>query len=139
VSDANSSRPGGGTLKRLRRRLDFVRAAKGVRAHAESLILQAAARQDATGPRLGFTITRKLGGAVIRNRIRRRLKAAAAKAQPIEWEGDTDYVVVARLEALRRSLPALIDDLQAALRRVRRERMKRRDAEARRPDRTDKD
>ncbi len=64
--------------ERLKRRADFLRvAAKGRKAPVHGLVLQALARDDAGPARVGFTVTRKIGNAVVRNRARRRLKEAA--------------------------------------------------------------
>ena len=115
-----------GPPRRLKKRADFLRAGKGVRAHATGLTLLAADSSAAAPPRLGFTTTKKLGGAVVRNRIRRRLRAAAASLPPVEWEAGHDYVALARAEALRRAFPALVGDLAGALKRIQKERAKRR-------------
>jgi ribonuclease P protein component len=116
--------PAGARFGRLRRRPDFQRVARGRRAAVEAFTLQAIRRQEQengpTGPRVGFTVTRKVGGAVERNRIRRRLREALRAAGPLEAEGDHDYVLVARREALARSFAALIEDLRRAFRAVRR-------------------
>ena len=80
VTDAGRTDATAPAWTRLRRRADFQRAARGKRAQAESFALQSRLRAEAeggeAGPRVGFTVTRKIGGAVERNRIRRRLKAA---------------------------------------------------------------
>jgi ribonuclease P protein component len=103
---------------RLRRRADFQRAARGRRANAESFALQSRARAEAeaveAGPRVGFTVTRKIGGAVERNRIRRRLKAALAAASAIAPNPHSDYVLVARRPALTRRFAALVADVERA-------------------------
>lgn len=70
---------------------------------------------DAGGPRFGFTITKKIGNAVVRNRIRRRLKAAFASTAAQEARQGCDYVIVARLAALERPYPQLLDDVARAL------------------------
>ena len=104
-------------LTRLRRRADFQRASRGRRAHSEAFVLQASPRvesDDAKGPRLGFTASKKVGGAVARNRIRRRLKEAARVASSLETLSDHDYVIVARREALSRSFDRLKADVQRA-------------------------
>ena len=103
---------------RLRRRADFQRAQRGRRAQTECFALQARARGEtevgAAGPRVGFTVTRKIGGAVERNRIRRRLKAALAAANAIAPAPDCDYVLVARRPALTRRFVALVTELERA-------------------------
>ena len=104
-------------ISRLKRRPDFQRAARGRRARMEAFALQANRRAgtegapDGVGPRLGFTVTKKLGGAVLRNRIRRRLKEAARLARDLETRSDHDYVVMAEREALRRRFDLLQGDL----------------------------
>ena len=113
-----------GPPQRLKKRADFQRAAKGLRASASSLTVQAApGAGDAV--RVGFTTTKKLGCAVIRNRVRRKLRAAAAAIPAIAWEAGNDYVVIARAEALRRPFADLLGDVAGALRRVAKERRRR--------------
>ena len=66
------------------------------------------------GPRFGFTVTKKLGGAVIRNRIRRRLKSAISEIMTEGARDGFDYVVVARLAALERPYHDLLADIRRA-------------------------
>ncbi len=87
----------------------------------EAFTLQAAKRPPDDGlatPRIGFTVTRKVGNAVVRNRIRRRLRAAIQVAEPLEAKADCDYVLMARREALTRPFADLVDDLRRAFRAV---------------------
>ena len=123
--------PAAARFGRLRRRPDFRRVARGRRAAVEAFTLQAIQREEqedgATGPRVGFTVTRKVGGAVERNRTRRRLKEALRAAGPLEAEGDYDYVLIARREALSCRFASLVDDLRRAFRAVRRRERKRLD------------
>ena len=70
------------------------------------------------GPRFGFTVTKKLGGAVVRNRIRRRLKAAIAALAPKEARDGFDYVLVARPAALDRDFTEMVADLTRAFKGV---------------------
>ncbi|WP_158817124.1 ribonuclease P protein component [Methylocapsa sp. S129] len=101
-------------ISRLKRRADFQRAARGRRARMEAFALQAnrrAAAPDGLGPRVGFTVTKKLGDAVLRNRIRRRLKEAVRLARDLETRPDHDYVVMAQKEALARPFALLQSDL----------------------------
>ena len=65
--------------------------------------------------RLGLTVTKKLGGAVVRNRIRRRLRAAARAVFPLHGAQGTDYVLVARKAAYDRNYGDLLDDMKRAL------------------------
>jgi ribonuclease P protein component len=126
-------------ISRLKRRADFQRAARGRRARMEAFALQAngrAATTDGAGPRVGFTVTKKLGGAAVRNRIRRRLKEALRLASNLEARPDHDYVVMAQREALQRRFDLLQSDLVRAFSLVHSSAA--RSAPARRPNDRDK-
>ncbi len=104
-------------ISRLKRRADFLRAARGRRARMDAFALQAnrrAASPDGLGARVGFTVTKKLGGAVVRNRIRRRLKEALRLSPNLETRPDHDYVLMAQREALGRRFDLLLADLRRA-------------------------
>jgi ribonuclease P protein component len=104
-------------LNRLKKRADFLRAQKGVRQvrPAVTLELWPSADPGQSGLRVGFTATRKLGGAVDRNRAKRRLRAAAQALLPLYGQAGHDYVLVARAATLTRDYADLLDDLKAAL------------------------
>ena len=108
----------------LKVRTDFLRVAASRRkAVTPGLILQAAARPpglDGRGVRVGFTASRKVGNAVVRNRAKRRLRAAAARILSDEGRPGTDYVLIARGTTAERPFAALLGDLETALRRVER-------------------
>ena len=120
----------GGRLATLKIRADFLRvAATRRKAVTPGLILQAAERPaDAGGRalRIGFTASRKVGGAVVRNRAKRRLRAAAAQILPVAGRPATDYVLIARAATAARPFAALLDDLRTALRRVEADAVRRR-------------
>ena len=121
----NDREPGGagGPLGRLTRRAEFQRVSRGRRVPAESFTLQSRRREESdavSGARIGLTVTKGVGGAVERNRVRRRLKEALRAAAPLETEGDHDYVLMARREALGRRFAALVDDVRDAFRAARR-------------------
>ncbi len=102
--------------ERLLVRADFLAAAKGRRRHGTALVLQSIARRDASFPaRVGFTVTKKVGNAVVRNRIRRRLRAAVAITGGLPFRAGHDYVLVARLAALTLPFPDLLNDLASTL------------------------
>ena len=88
------------------------------------LVLQAAPQPsgvaEETPLRVGFTASRKVGNAVIRNRAKRRLREAAALVLPLAGRKGTDYVLIARAGTAQRPFAALVADLEAALRRVER-------------------
>lgn len=107
----------------LRQRAQFLNAAKGARFHAASFSLQAIARKtdedgDVGPARFGFTVTKKAGGSVERNRMRRRLREALRRAAPLEAKSGFDYVIVARREALGAGFDRLVSDLARALRLI---------------------
>ena len=109
-----------GRLPRLTRRGEFLRVAgRGRKAARPGLVLQALPQTGPGAPlRLGFTATRKIGNAVIRNRAKRRLRAAAqallAEAPPAGW----DLVLVARDATAARPWAQLLGDLRGALRQA---------------------
>jgi ribonuclease P protein component len=128
------------TAGRLKKRADFLAAAKGRRQHQRCFVLQAALRPsppkplpsnqaaslaepqpDATAeagaPRFGFTVTKKVGNSVVRNRIRRRLREAV-RLTDLSPRPDHDYVLVARIEALTAPFEQLRGELAQALSRI---------------------
>lgn len=105
-------------IDRLRKRRDFLAAATGRKWAATSLVLQARKREDEAEPRIGFTVTRKVGSAVVRNRARRRLRAAAGEILPLLAKQGYDYVLVGRAATLNRAWPDLLDDLRTAFAKV---------------------
>ena len=105
-------------IDRIKRRADFLRAQKFRRQHAPGLTLETCASpEDAppSGCRVGFTASRKVGGAVERNRAKRRLRAAAATILPLLGRKGHDYVLIAKTATLSRPYAALVADLTKAL------------------------
>jgi ribonuclease P protein component len=85
----------------------------------EAFILQARPSEaPGTVVRVGFTASRKVGGAVVRNRARRRLKALAARVVAARARPGWDYVLVARGAAVSRPWSAMVGDLEAAFDRL---------------------
>jgi ribonuclease P protein component len=68
--------------------------------------------------RVGFTVSKKVGNAVQRNRARRRLRAAADALMGRFASGQTDYVIIGRVQTLDRPFEDLLKDLEKALKRV---------------------
>ena len=105
--------------QRMKRRAEFLRAASGGRKSAQpGLVLQARPRGDDAPARVGFTVTKKVGNAVIRNRARRRLREAARlvlREQPVTG---VDLVLIGRDGTRSRPFAALQDDLRRALART---------------------
>ena len=107
------------TTGRLKRRAEFQKVARGHRVHSAAFTLQAGASGgDAEAfARFGFTVTKKVGNAVVRNRIRRRLREAVRLSEVLSTRAGTDYVVVARREALAIPFDRLMADLEASVRK----------------------
>ena|SRR5947209_13084495 len=105
-------------MDRLRRRADFVAAAGGAKAPTSAFVLQARPRGDEAPARVGFTVSRKVGTAVERNRVRRRLRALVRQAAEGRVLAGHDYVVVGRRAALSARFERMIEDFAAALGRV---------------------
>ncbi|HEY0417940.1 MAG TPA: ribonuclease P protein component, partial [Acetobacteraceae bacterium] len=102
-----------------RRRAEFVHVAgKGRKAPAPGLVLQALRRGDEAPARLGFTVTKKVGNAVARNRTRRRLKEAARLLFAERPVAGVDLVIVGRDGTRTREFSVLMDDLARALAKV---------------------
>ncbi len=68
--------------------------------------------------RVGFTVTKKVGNAVIRNRVRRRLKAAASEILPKYAGPGQDLVIIGRMATIKRSYAALVKDLKTSVRKL---------------------
>ncbi len=107
-------------MERLKRRAEYLRAARGRRFAMPGLVLQMTKRPDSeAGPfRVGFTVSRKVGNAVKRNRARRRLKEAAREVMPRYGLPGRDYVVIGRAGTLTRPFALLLADMERALAKV---------------------
>ena len=109
-------------FQRLTRRPQFLAAAKGLSAARGAVLCQQLLRdpadKHAPAPdtvRVGFTATKRLGGAVVRNRAKRRLREAARALLPALGQGGCDYVFIARQGAADRAWDRLLDDMKRAL------------------------
>jgi ribonuclease P protein component len=104
-------------MERLKRRADFLAAATGSKVPAGPFLLQARARDDRGPVRVGFTVTKKTGNAVERNRIRRRLRELVRLASGPMQAGH-DYVLIGRRDALNAPFEKMTDDFTRALKRL---------------------
>jgi ribonuclease P protein component len=102
-------------ITRLTKRPEFLAAAKGRSLAKGSVMIQKAAGPGADGLRVGFTATKKIGNAVVRNRCKRRLREAARRLLPLHGEAGHDYVFVARASLVERAWERLLDDVKTAL------------------------
>lgn len=102
---------------RLRKRADFLAARTGEKRRGPLFLLevkshtQAAETKPPLVARVGFTVTRKNGNAVKRNRIKRRLREAVRVGLTDNMEAGTDYVIIARPDALHAPFSSLIREL----------------------------
>lgn len=105
-------------MERLRQRADFLAAAAGSRVTAAGFVLQTRQRAE-TGPvRVGFTVSRKVGSAVERNRVRRRLREIVRLADASRLRPGHDYVLVGRRAALTAPFERMAQDFEGALARL---------------------
>lgn len=106
-------------LETIKKRPDFLAVRGGARASVPCCLMEAKPRApgrgSGQGPRFGFTVTKKLGNAVTRNRIRRRLKSALSQVAPRYARDGYDYVIVARPAALDKPFADLLGELTRAL------------------------
>lgn len=121
-SDAEGSRPPqpNVSFSVIAKRADFLRAAQARRQAMPGFLLQARCRgDDSADIRVGYTCSRKIGNAVIRNRARRRLREVARATLPAGAVPGWDYVLVGRPGAtVEREFSDLVADMAHALRRV---------------------
>lgn len=111
-------------LEHLRKRSEFVSMRNGERMHTSAFVLQARKRDEAAGAgetiRVGYTVTKKTGNAVIRNRIKRRLREVARVCLWTNGERGHDYVLIGKPAALNTKFLSLTDDMGRALKKLHR-------------------
>lgn len=105
-------------MERLRQRADFLAAATGTKVPAAAFVLQARKRADEGPVRIGFTVSKKVGNAVERNRVRRRLREIVRLTAPAGLKSGHDYVLIGRRAALTTPFERIAQDFQGALRRA---------------------
>jgi ribonuclease P protein component len=98
----------------LRKRAEFLAVRRGTRVRGVLVLVEALNRGDTDDPRLGLTVSRKNGNAVMRNRIKRRLREAVRAHAAGDMAVGNDYVIVSTPKALRASFEALCADVSSA-------------------------
>jgi ribonuclease P protein component len=110
------------SIGRLKTRSEFLHVRDGARFVTPGLVLQARARgvPETAAPvaRFGFTASKRIGGAVQRNRARRRLKEAVRLTASRRAVEGYDYALIAREGTLQRRFTELVKDLERALTKV---------------------
>ena len=102
----------------MTRRADFLAANRGLRVARAGFVLLTRGNEG-QGVRLGITVTKKIGNAVVRNRMKRRFRALARELLPLHGLADTDHVLIGREGGVERDFAVLRDELVAALGRAR--------------------
>jgi len=107
-------------LTTLKKRADFLAANAGLRTTTPGFVLLVRDRKDSDASmRVGFTVTKKIGGAVVRNRMKRRLRALAREIIPIKGLAGADHVMIGRAKGIERDFGQLRSELSQALDRLR--------------------
>ncbi|MGI9513654.1 MAG: ribonuclease P protein component [Anderseniella sp.] len=105
-------------VEHLKRRQDFLAAAAARVCARKGCVVQARVRDDDGAARIGFTVTRKLGNAVVRNRIKRRLREAVRVASGLDLRRGHDYVFIGRAATLAQDFRDLTGDIVFATQRL---------------------
>lgn len=105
-------------MERLKQRADFLAAAKGAKVPAGAFVLQARERGDGAPARFGFTVSRKVGNAVVRNRVRRRLRDLVRRHAALLPQAGHDYVLIGRKAALAMPFGRMVAEFSGAMTRL---------------------
>ena len=105
------------TLSTIRKRADFVAANRGLRVARPGFVLLTLPNEG-RGKRFGVTVTKKIGNAVVRNRMKRRFRELLRAALPSEGLDDHDHVLIGREGGVERDFAQMGVELSAALSRA---------------------
>jgi ribonuclease P protein component len=108
-------------LATIKKRSDFLAANAGLRTTTPGFILLVRDRKDSdTSMRVGFTVTKKIGGAVVRNRMKRRFRALAREIVPAKGIPGADHVMIGRAKGIEREFALMCSELADALDKLQR-------------------
>lgn len=103
----------------MRRRADFLAANRGHRAPMPGFVLLVRDRRDGDpAMRFGITVTKKIGGAVVRNRMKRRFRVLARELLPVRGRAGADHVLIGRADGIERDFALLRAELEKALGKI---------------------
>lgn len=106
------------SITTIRKRADFLAANRGLRNARKGFVLLTVPN-GGQGKRFGVTVTKKIGNAVVRNRMKRRFRELLRAALPGEGLGDTDHVLIGREGGVERDFATMAGELSQALARAR--------------------
>ena len=102
----------------LSKRADFLAANSGLR-NARAGFVLLTRPNDGQGIRFGITVTKKIGNAVVRNRMKRRFRELLRAALPVQGLADHDHVLIGRAGGIERDFHLMAEELGRALERAR--------------------
>ncbi len=116
-------------ITKIKKRKDFLRVAKGIKVVTNTLILQAAQSlsKEESLPKIGYTTSKKIGKAHVRNRARRRLRAAVQEIFTDKALNNIEYVLVGRYNTATCDFLLLKENLEFALKKANKEFIKKSD------------
>lgn len=102
----------------MKKRAAFLNAAKGVFLRRDGFVIQRNRQNECDEARVGFTVTKKVGNAIVRNRARRRLREAVRLTDGALFDPGHDYVLIGRESTLSAGFESLCTDVETALRKL---------------------
>ena len=113
-----TGKPVGPNPKRLLKRAEFLAVRRGEKRRGRLFLVEVLDRNDGLSPRVGFTVTKKVGNAVVRNRMKRRFRALSREILPELGIAGADHVLIGRAGGIERDYANLTAELKRALKKV---------------------